>query len=83
MKRKELSTFTQDLVLLKQPTTDPKATDPPTYRPLTTYPPTTDPPAGYHELTIKQRPDSEHFLYSKVLENFGNNLFAELTKLVY
>ena len=37
----------------------------------------TDPPTAYHELTLKQRPDSKHVIYSKVLVNFHNHLFPE------
>ena len=49
-------------------------------KPPTTYPPThrlTDPPTAFHELKLKQRPDSKHALYSEVYENFGNHLFLE------
>ena len=35
--------------------------------------PTTYPPTAYHELTLKQGPDSKHVLYSKVYENFRNH----------
>ena len=57
-----------------------KTTDPPTHRPLThqfTDHLPTDPPTAYYELTLKQRPDSKHVLYSKLLENFRNRLFLE------
>ena len=37
----------------------------------------TDPPPTYHELPLKQRPDSKHVLWSKDLENFRNHLFYE------
>ena len=47
--------------------------------PLTTYHSTNDLPTGYHKLTLKQRPDSKHILYSKVLENFRYHLFSEQT----
>ena len=45
-------------VLLKTPTTNPPITDQPTRRPLTHG--HTDPPTGYHQFTLKQRPDSKH-----------------------
>ena len=45
-------------VLLKPPTIDPPTTDQPTNRPTDHLP--TDPPAGYHQFTLKQRPDSKH-----------------------
>ena len=56
-------------------TTDHQPTDPPTHRP-TNYLPTNS-PTGYNQLTLKQRPDSKHVLYPKVLENFRNYLFHE------
>ena len=56
------------LDFLKPPTTDPLTQRPFTHRPTDHLP--TDPPTGYHELTLKKRPDSKHLLYSKVLENF-------------
>ena len=52
--------------------TDHLPTDP---RPTDRLP--TDSPTAYHELTLKQRPDSKHVLYSKIYENFRNHLFPE------